>query len=44
MVEIMRVLGEFIFLGRGCEYMNVKVSPHEFLSPKSMHILKCDLR
>lgn len=43
MVEIMRVLGELIFLGRGWEYMNVKGSSYEFLSAKSMHILKCEI-
>lgn len=40
MVEIMRVLGELIFLSRGCEYMNVRGSAHEFLSAKSLHIVK----
>ena len=40
MAVIMRVLGELIFLGRGCEYMNVKGSSYKFLSTKSMHILQ----
>lgn len=43
MVEIMRVLGELIFLGRGCEYTNVKCSTCEFLSSKSMPSLKCEM-
>lgn len=43
MDEIMRVLGEFIFLGRGCEYMNVKGSSYKVLSTIFMHILKREM-
>lgn len=43
MVEIMRVLGELIFLGRRCEYMDVNGSSYEFLSAKSMYILKWEM-
>lgn len=39
----MRVLGELIFLGQGCEYMNVEGSSYKFLSTKPMHILEREM-